>query len=208
MIDSIGFDLDGTLWDSTDSITKAWRTVAAEFGVHLPDLEEMKSVMGLNRIDLMKKLFPDMDEKASADFFDRATVECVRELRLHGGKLYDGVEETLRELSKHYKLYIVSNCQESYMNAFLSYHKLGKYFCDFAYEDPDTLSKGENIKKVIARNGLTSSVYIGDTQGDCNAAKLAAVPFGFAAYGFGTVDRYDYIFSSFFDIGEILNSNK
>lgn len=208
MIDSIGFDLDGTLWDSTDSITKAWRTVAAEFGVHLPDLEEMKSVMGLNRIDLMKKLFPDMDEKLSADFFDRATVECVRELRLHGGKLYDGVEETLRELSKHYKLYIVSNCQESYMNAFLSYHKLGKYFCDFAYEDPDTLSKGENIKKVIARNGLTSSVYIGDTQGDCNAAKLAAVPFGFAAYGFGTVDRYDYIFSNFFEIGEILNSNK
>lgn len=208
MIDSIGFDLDGTLWDSTDSITKAWRTVAAEFGVHLPDLEEMKFVMGLNRIDLMKKLFPDMDEKLSADFFDRATVECVRELRLHGGKLYDGVEETLRELSKHYKLYIVSNCQESYMNAFLSYHKLGKYFCDFAYEDPDTLSKGENIKKVIVRNGLTASVYIGDTQGDCNAAKLAAVPFGFAAYGFGTVDRYDYIFSSFFEIGEILNSNK
>lgn len=208
MIDSIGFDLDGTLWDSTDSITKAWRTVAAEFGVHLPDLEEMKSVMGLNRIDLMKKLFPDMDEKLSADFFDRATVECVRELRLHGGKLYDGVEETLRELSKHYKLYIVSNCQESYMNAFLSYHKLGKNFCDFAYEDPDTLSKGENIKKVIVRNGLTASVYIGDTQGDCNAAKLAAVPFGFAAYGFGTVDRYDYIFSSFFEIGEILNSNK
>lgn len=208
MIDSIGFDLDGTLWDSTDSITKAWRTVAAEFGVHLPDLEEMKSVMGLNRIDLMKKLFPDMDEKLSADFFDRATVECVKELSQHGGKLYDGVEETLRELSKHYKLYIVSNCQESYMNAFLSYHKLGKYFCDFAYEGPDTLSKGENIKKVIVRNGLTASVYIGDTQGDCNAAKLAAVPFGFAAYGFGTVDRYDYIFSSFFEIGEILNSNK
>ena len=32
----------------------------------------------------------------------------------------DNVEETLSELSKHFKLYIVSNCQESYMNAFLS----------------------------------------------------------------------------------------
>ncbi len=200
MIDSIGFDLDGTLWDSTDSITKAWRTVAAEFGVHLPSLAEMESVMGLNRIDLMKKLFPDMDKKESADFFDRATVECVKELNLHGGKLYDGVEETLRELSRHCKLYIVSNCQESYMDAFLTYHKLGKYFCDFACEDPDTLSKGENIKKVIARNKLTASVYIGDTQGDCNAAKLAGVPFGFAAYGFGTVDGYDCKFDSFNDI--------
>lgn len=208
MIDSIGFDLDGTLWDSTDSITKAWRTVAAEFGVHLPGLEEMKSVMGLNRIDLMKKLFPDMDEKASAEFFDRATVECVRELSRHGGKLYDGVEETLRELGKHCKLYMVSNCQESYMNAFLSYHKLGKYFCDFAFEDPNTLSKGENIKKVLRRNGLTDSFYIGDTQGDRNAAKLAAVPFGYAEYGFGTVDGYDCKFSNFFEIAELVNCNK
>lgn len=205
MFDSIGFDLDGTLWSSMNCITSAWQTVAEEYDVNVPNDSQMRSVMGLNRIDLMKKLFPDMERKVADAFFDRATVECVRELERNGGILYDNVEETLSELSKHFKLYIVSNCQESYMNAFLSYHKLGKYFCDFAFEDPETLSKGENIKKILKRNGLKNSVYIGDTQGDCDAARLAGVPFGFAAYGFGSVDGYDYTFNSFSEIKQLIN---
>lgn len=200
MIDSIGFDLDGTLWSSMNCITSSWQKVAEGYGLPLPTDAQIRSVMGLNKVDLMNKLFPDMDRELSSEFFDKATVACVSELREHGGILYDGVEDTLAELCKKFKLYIVSNCQESYMNAFLSYHKLGKYFCDFAFEDPETLSKGENIKKVIKRNGFAHSLYIGDTQGDCNAANQAGVLFGFAAYGFGTVDKYDYKFNSFRDI--------
>lgn len=199
MIDSIGFDLDGTLWSSMNCITRAWQTVAARHKVALPTDEQMQGVMGLNRFDLMKKLYPDMDEKSSFDFFDEATVECVNELNLHGGVLYDGVEETLAELSRHFKLYIVSNCQESYMHAFLNYHKLGKYFCDFAFENPNA-TKGDNIVAVLNRNCLKSTVYIGDTQGDCDAAHHAKVPFGFASYGFGKVDSYDYNFKSFKEI--------
>lgn len=200
MIDSIGFDLDGTLWSSMNCITKAWQRVAARHSVPLPTQEQMEGVMGLNRFDLMKKLFPEMESASAAAFFDEATVECVNEINSHGGILYDNVEEALAELCKHFKLYIVSNCQESYMHAFLNYHKLGKYFCDFAFESPQASSKGDNIKNVIARNGFKSSVYIGDTQGDCNAAKAAGIPFGFAAYGFGDADYFNYKFNSFNDI--------
>lgn len=204
MFDSIGFDLDGTLWSSMNCITTSWQKVADEYNVPTPTDEQMRSVMGLNRHDLMKKLFPDMDNKKSFEFFDRATVECVNELSKNGGILYDDVEETLAKLSHSFKLYIVSNCQESYMNAFLSYHKLGKYFCDTVFEDPLTLSKGDNIKKVIAKHDFKNSLYIGDTQGDRNAAALAGVPFGFAAYGFGTVDSYDYRFDSFREIESLI----
>ncbi len=200
VFDSVGFDLDGTLWSSMNCITAAWQKVAEGYGIPLPTDEQIRSVMGLNKIDLMNKLFPDLDKALAKRFFDDATIACVGELREHGGILYDGVEETLAELSRHFKLYIVSNCQESYMDAFLSYHKLEKYFCDAVFEDPETLSKGENIKKVIAKHGFKNSLYIGDTQGDRNAALLAGIPFGFAAYGFGTVDGYDYKFDSFKDI--------
>lgn len=200
MFDSIGFDLDGTIWDSMNCTTGAWKTVSERHGKKIPTKSDLGSVMGLNRFDLMKKLFPDMDEAEAYRFFDEATVECVREIRAHGGILYDGVEPTLAQLSKHFKLYIVSNCQQSYMNAFLDFHGLGKYFCDFAFEDAQTICKGDNIKKLLARNGLSNTVYIGDTQGDCNAAKFAAVPFAYAAYGFGSVDSYDYKFDSFKDI--------
>lgn len=206
MFDSIGFDLDGTLWSSMNCITSSWQRVAENYGLPLPTDEQMRSVMGLNKIDLMKKLFPDMDNALAEQFFDDATVACVGELRERGGILYDGVEETLAELSKHFQLYVVSNCQESYMDAFLSYHKLGKYFCDTAFEDPETLSKGENIKKMIAKHGFKKSLYIGDTQGDKNAAVLAGIPFGFAAYGFGTVDGYDYKFDTFKDILSLINT--
>lgn len=204
MFDSIGFDLDGTLWSSMNCVTGSWKRVAEEHNVPIPTDEQIRSVMGLNRHDLMKKLFPDMDDKSAADFFDHATVECVAELKENGGILYDGVEETLKQLSKHFKLYVVSNCQESYMDAFLSYHKLGKYFCDTVFEDPKTVSKGENIKKVISKYGFKNSLYIGDTQGDRDAAALAGIPFGFAAYGFGTVDSYNYKFDSFKELTTLI----
>lgn len=42
---------------------------------------------------------------------------------------------------------------------------------------------------MIKRNNLTSAVYIGDTQGDCNAAAEAGVPFVHAAYGFGKISE-------------------
>ncbi len=206
MFDSIGFDLDGTLWSSMNCITSSWQRVAEEYKLPLPTDGQIRSVMGLNKIDLMNKLFPDLDKALAAQFFDDATVACVGELRERGGILYDGVEETLAELCKHFKLYIVSNCQESYMDAFLSYHKLGKYFCGTAFEDPETLSKGENIKKMIAKHGFKKPLYIGDTQGDRNAAVLAGIPFGFAAYGFGTVDGYDYKFDSFRDILKLIKN--
>lgn len=204
MFDSIGFDLDGTLWSTMNCITGSWKRVADKHNVPTPTDERIRSVMGLNKVDLMNTLFPEMDALASERFFDEATVECVKDLNSNGGILYDGVEETLAELCKHSKLYIVSNCQESYMAAFLSYHKLGKYFCETVFEDPQTLSKGENIKKVIARQNFKNSLYIGDTQGDCDAAALAGVKFGYAAYGFGNVNTYDYKFDTFKDILNVI----
>ncbi len=35
-------------------------------------------------------------------------------------------------------------------------------------------------------------MYVGDTQGDRNAARLAGIPFVYASYGFGNVEDYDY----------------
>ena len=103
MFDSIGFDLDGTLWSSMNCITSSWQSVAEEYKFPLPTDEQIRSVMGLNKIDLMNKLFPGADKALAEQFFNDATVACVEELRQRGGILYDGVEETLAELSKHYR---------------------------------------------------------------------------------------------------------
>ena len=51
------------------------------------------------------------------------------------------------------------------------------------------LPKADNIALVAERNGLRRPLYIGDTQGDYDAASKAGVPFLHAAYGFGRIDR-------------------
>lgn len=198
--DSIGFDLDGTLWSSVPAVTEAWDIVAREYGVYEPDENQMAGVMGLNAVDLMTKLYPEMSDRDKTDFFGKASKMCNKLLAEHGGVLYDGTVETLDRLSKDFRLYIVSNCQPGYIETFLGYHRLEKYFCDFQWAGRECVPKSENIKSVIRRNGFENSIYVGDTQGDADAAYGAGVPFIFAEFGFGNVRKYDYIAEKFSDI--------
>ncbi len=202
--DSIGFDLDGTLWNALDAITEAWVLTARKYNANEPTSDEVASALGLNKSDLMNKLYPDMDYETQMNFFDEAAEMCNVILAKSGAKLFDGLEDTLCELSKHFRLYIVSNCQDGYIEAFFEHHKLGKYFCDTEHPDERCLSKGENIKMLLERNGFKNSIYIGDTQGDADAAKFAEIPFIFASYGFGNADSPDFTISSTPEILDIV----
>ena len=202
--DSIGFDLDGTLWNSLEAITEAWVTTSIKYNAPIPTSEKIASALGLNKIDLMNKLYPDMEYEKQLLFFDEAAELCNTILAQKGGILFDKVEETLDDLSKHFKLYIVSNCQDGYIESFFQYHKLGKYFCDYEHPDERCISKGENIKSVLDRNRFKKSIFVGDTQGDANAAQFAGIPFVHATFGFGNVLKPDYSISSFSEIKNIV----
>ena len=55
----------------------------------------------------------------------------------------------------------------------------------------DTLtSKGQTILRLLRENNITNTVYIGDTQGDYQAATAAGLPFIWATYGFGVPESY------------------
>lgn len=56
----------------------------------------------------------------------------------------------------------------------------------------------------MKRNGMESAVYVGDTQTDCDSAYAAGAKFAFAAYGFGSADRYDIKLNRLSDLPEIL----
>jgi phosphoglycolate phosphatase len=65
----------------------------------------------------------------------------------------------------------------------------------------DTLTeKGITIRTLMTRHGLQNSIYVGDTQGDADACQVAGVPFCFAAYGFGQVERYATRIEAFSDL--------
>jgi phosphoglycolate phosphatase len=194
-IDSIIFDLDGTLWDSTEVILKAWNKVISDKGEFREPItiKELQGVMGLLIRDIGARLLPNLDEGTQEKVMELCC-KVEKELLLkEGGVLYPNLEHTLRELSQKYSLFIVSNCQCGYIETFLEHHNMEKYFKDIECAGSTGLVKGENIKKVIERNNLKNPVYVGDTQGDCDGARLAKIPFVYASYGFGKVKEYDYI---------------
>lgn len=201
-LDSIIFDLDGTLWDSTDSIIDSWNDVLSNYSEvkNKLTIEDMKGAMGLTVKDIAPKFFPYLEEEKSLKIINHCCEEECKYLEKHGAVLYDRLEETLKELAKSYKLFIVSNCQCGYIESFFKAHKLDKYFTDYENPGRTGLTKGENIKLVIERNNLVNPIYVGDTEGDLKAARFAGIPFVYARHGFGEVKEYDYSIDSIHEL--------
>ena len=191
MFDGILFDLDGTLWDSLEGICLAWNQALARLR---PDLAgavtpaRLKECMGMLLPDIARKLFPQVEPGEIAPLLEACCAAENEYLARRGGVLCPGVPETLPLLAEKYPLFIVSNCQDGYIESFFAAHGLGRYFTDWACPGRTGRPKAENIRAVAARNGLRRPVYVGDTQGDYKAASAAGVPFLHAAYGFGAVE--------------------
>jgi len=198
-LDSIIFDLDGTLWDSTEGIIYSWNKTISNYSEVKSTLtvEDIKSVMGLVIQDIALRLFPYLDKENSLKIIKQCCEEECKYLEKHGAILYDRVEEVLKEIAKKYRLFIVSNCQCGYIESFFKSHKLNKYFIDYENPGRTGLTKGENIKLIIERNNLINPVYVGDTDGDLKASRFAGIPFIYARYGFGEAKEYDYVINSF-----------
>lgn len=47
------------------------------------------------------------------------------------------------------------------------------------------------MRLLMERNGIAEAAYVGDTQGDLEAARLAGIPFVWAAYGFGKPEAWE-----------------
>ena len=198
-IDSIIFDLDGTLWDSSEAVAESWNQTIDKLGESRSKLtvEDIKAVMGLTIEAIAAKFFPNLDDNQRLNIVKQCCEDECKLLEVKGGILFPKLEEVLKELSKKYKLFIVSNCQCGYIESFFKAHKLEKYFLDFENPGRTGLTKGENIKLIIERNNLKSPIYVGDTEGDQKAAKAGGIPFVYARYGFGEVKEYDYAIDSF-----------
>ena len=153
-IDSIIFDLDGTLWSAIEGVCCAWKTILSKYPniTKVVTPKDMEGCMGLPINEIGKKLFPDLDE----DFQMKLMKECCETEQVYlgeyGGMLFPELEETLKKLSEKYKLFIVSNCQDGYIQCFFKAHKLNKYFIDFECSGVTGLSKGENNKIIMGIN--------------------------------------------------------
>ena len=188
-MDGIIFDVDGTLWDSTAEVAVAWNEALRNHSeVELVlTAEILKKEFGKPLPEIVQDLFPELsgeEQDRIAGYLFKyenermETAPCV---------LYDGLKETIRALSERYKLFIVSNCQEGYIEAFLKNTGLEECITDHLCPGDTGVYKADNIRLIMERNHLKTVVYVGDTQGDADACRMAGVPMIYAAYGFGEV---------------------
>lgn len=187
--DSIIFDLDGTLWDSTAGVAFAWQSAKEEVDYVKNDItaEQVAGIAGMAYDAIYDKLFPELNTQQREAFKLICAKKELDTLASRGGVLYPDLLETIQLLTKQYKLFIVSNCQSGYIEVFLDYYDLHQYFTGYQSYGTKCQPKADNIKDIVSDYKLKSPVYVGDTQGDYESSKKAGVPFIFAAYGFGKV---------------------
>jgi phosphoglycolate phosphatase len=188
--DSIIFDLDGTLWDSTGNVAKAWQLAMTQvdYADEIMTQERVRSITGLAYNVIFDRLFPDLDNEKRRALMAICAKNELDFLHEHGGELYPQLEATLEYLFGKYKLFIVSNCQNGYIEVFLRISGTARYFAGHQCYGTKGNPKAENIKDIVNDHALKAPVYVGDTMGDYESATKAGVPFIFADYGFGKVE--------------------
>ncbi len=183
-------------------MTKAWREVELkETGVTHIDNEMTASLMGLPMRDIALAIAPkEYSEQEKLAFGERAFAHENDYLSLHPGKLFPKVEETLRKLKdRGARLFIVSNCQNGYIDNFV--HHYGKdLFEGFLCYGDTKREKSFTIRKLMEKYGLESACYVGDTLGDEVEAKKAGCYFIYAEYGFGKCQNPDATIVQFQDL--------
>ena len=187
---AILFDLDGTLWNALDTITEAWNKAMKEHNLKYSfSLETMKSFMGLTPKETAPLAFKDVDLNKGLEYFVLCLNEEIKYLRVHPGKLYEDEEEVLKELSKHYPLFIVSNSDKGYIEDYLNAYDFNKYFKDHVCAGDTDLEKWQNILYIKNKYQLEEIIYVGDTKKDLNESIKAGVKFIHASFGFGEIEE-------------------
>ena len=104
--ESIIFDMDGTLWDSSENVAASWSETIRSSGDPLLRNKtitgsDLRSVMGMTMVEIAAKLFPELTETRRIDILEKCGENEKNYLAANGGELYPQLEETLSALSKN-----------------------------------------------------------------------------------------------------------
>ncbi|MBO7252579.1 MAG: HAD family hydrolase [Oscillospiraceae bacterium] len=201
--ESLIFDIDGTLWDSRALVAEGYNIQLEKEGLpHLfVDAETLKPLFGKVMTEIADSILATIPLPERYALMERCMETENNYLFENPCKIgYPGILETVQELAKHYRLFIVSNSQCGYPELCISKLGLTDYMeGHMCFGDTGT-SKGKTIRTLMEKHNITSCAYVGDTQGDYEATVEADVPFIWATYGFGTPDAYVAKIDKFADL--------
>ncbi len=186
---AIIFDIDGTLWDVRKEVAMAWADVIREntdWEITF-DAARLGSLFGKTMTEIFNTLYPGVAEDEFARIRELIYVRQNEYLLKYKPALYEGMLDTIKALYEVYPLYIVTNAQSGYIETLFEATGIGQYFTDWMCFGDTNAPKNVTISRLMERNNITDAIYIGDTQGDAEACRLAGIPMIYASYGLGQV---------------------
>lgn len=214
MIDKkyILFDLDGTLTNPFEGITKCVQYALASFGIEEKQ-ENLKKFIG----PPLKYAFMEY-----YNFSEYKAMEAIKKYRerfaekgLYENDLYDGIPELLSRLKKNGKTLILATSKPiEFADKIIEYFNLTQYFDFLAGSNfkGERGTKGEVIAYVLSELNITDLskvIMIGDREHDIIGAKENNIQSIGVLYGFGDRDEFenagaDYICETIEDIGKLI----
>ena len=165
-MDSIIFDVDGTLWDSTESVAQSWTAYLQEkehMDITLTSARLM-TLFGQTLSDIARQIFPDCSEAEQLRLIDGCCQAEHEALLKKCAPLYEDLEKMLQIMYKKCPLYIVSNSQSGYIEVFLQTSGLEKYFKGHLCNGDTGLDKGSNITRHARKQMFLLSLLNTDSE--------------------------------------------
>ena len=178
MYRTVLFDLDGTLTDPKEGITKSVAYALACFGIHVEDTDTLTPFIGPPLVDSFMERYGFPREKA------QEAVEKYREYFAPTGifenKVYEGIPELLAKLKeKGMTLALATSKTEVYASKITAKFALDQYLDEQCGSElnGDRIKKVDVIEECLKRIGAKKeeTVMIGDKSHDVLGAKAAGV---------------------------------
>lgn len=186
MIDTIIFDLDGTLLNTLDDLMDSVNYMLETNGYPLRTYDEIRKFVGNGVRPLIKRSLPPVSE-TQIDYCLKVFSEYYNINKNNKTKPYDGIWELLKELEQRgYKMAIVSN---KYDFAVVQLQKLMFPQIKVAIgERPDLKPKPapDSVKLALKllKSDISRAVYVGDSEVDAQTAVNSQLPCVGVTWGF------------------------
>jgi beta-phosphoglucomutase len=206
------FDLDGVLYNSTDSWIKTMKKIAEQLHDPFFKMVGYQRLFGKSAKALIRAFFSKKyQEKATALFFYKE-----RKRFLSGFKLFPGTKQTLKYLrNKNIKIAIATGLDRNALNVILNKDNLLK-FIDVTLTSEEVKKEKPNpeiLLQILRKLKLkpAEGLYIGDAVFDIKTAKRAKMEVAIIK---GTAIRNkkkaremgaDYVFSNLFELFRAMN---
>lgn len=184
------FDLDGTIINSEEGITKCVQYALRSFGIEEPDLKKLLCFIGPPLDPVFREKYGmtyDESWQAVEKYRERFDVEGIFECTI-----YDGVAETIRQLKEMGCLLAVASSKpEEACKRIIEHFGLESYFTFVAGSTLDgSVSTKEEVLEMLYQRmeGISKEdmCLIGDTKYDVLGANVFKIPCIGVSYGFGT----------------------